>query len=53
MLRTLTTLAPIARQSVVDAVAERIRSEIVAGRLRPGSRLPSERELSSPSGSTD
>jgi DNA-binding FadR family transcriptional regulator len=46
MLRTLTTLAPIARQSVVDAVAERIRSEIVSGRLRPGSRLPSERELS-------
>ena len=46
VLRTLTTLAPIARQSVVDAVAERIRSEIVSGRLRPGSRLPSERELS-------
>jgi GntR family transcriptional repressor for pyruvate dehydrogenase complex len=46
VLRTLTTLAPIARQSVVDAVADRIRSEIVAGRLRPGSRLPSERELS-------
>lgn len=46
MLRTLTTLAPIARQSVVDAVADRIRGEILAGRLRPGSRLPSERELS-------
>jgi GntR family transcriptional repressor for pyruvate dehydrogenase complex len=45
-LRTLTTLAPIARQSVVDAVADRIRGEILAGRLRPGSRLPSERELS-------
>ncbi len=46
VLRTLTTLAPIARQSVVDAVADRIRGEILAGRLRPGSRLPSERELS-------
>jgi GntR family transcriptional repressor for pyruvate dehydrogenase complex len=45
-LQTLATLAPIARQSVVDAVADRLRGEILAGRLRPGTRLPSERELS-------
>src|SRR5271165_27761 len=45
-LRTLATLAPIARQSVVDAVADRLRGEILSGRLRPGTRLPSERELS-------
>ena len=44
-LRTLATLAPVARQSVVDAVADRLRGEILAGRLRPGTRLPSEREL--------
>ena len=44
--QTLATLAPIARQSVVDAVADRLRGEILAGRLRPGTRLPSERELS-------
>jgi GntR family transcriptional regulator, transcriptional repressor for pyruvate dehydrogenase complex len=43
---TLATLAPVARQSVVDAVADRLRGEILAGRLRPGTRLPSERELS-------
>jgi GntR family transcriptional repressor for pyruvate dehydrogenase complex len=45
-VQTLATLAPIARQSVVDAVADRLRGEILAGRLRPGTRLPSERELS-------
>ena len=45
-LETLATLAPVARQSVVDAVADRLRSEILSGRLRPGTRLPSERELS-------
>jgi GntR family transcriptional repressor for pyruvate dehydrogenase complex len=45
-LQTLATLAPIARQSVVDAVADRLRNEILTGRLRPGTRLPSERELS-------
>src|SRR5580704_2878949 len=44
--QTLATIAPIARQSVVDAVADRLRGEILAGRLRPGTRLPSERELS-------
>jgi GntR family transcriptional repressor for pyruvate dehydrogenase complex len=45
-LQTLATLAPVARQSVVDAVADRLRGEILGGRLRPGTRLPSERELS-------
>src|SRR5580700_6297559 len=45
-LETLATLAPVARQSVVDAVADRLRNEILSGRLRPGARLPSERELS-------
>jgi GntR family transcriptional repressor for pyruvate dehydrogenase complex len=44
--QTLATIAPIARQSVVDAVADRLRGEILSGRLRPGTRLPSERELS-------
>src|ERR1700756_327302 len=44
--QTLAALAPVARQSVVDAVADRLRSEILSGRLRPGTRLPSERELS-------
>jgi GntR family transcriptional repressor for pyruvate dehydrogenase complex len=43
---TLATIAPVARQSVVDAVADRLRGDILAGRLRPGTRLPSERELS-------
>ncbi|HEY8089043.1 MAG TPA: GntR family transcriptional regulator [Polyangiaceae bacterium] len=45
-LQTLASLAPVARQSVVDAVADRLRGEILSGRLRPGTRLPSERELS-------
>ena len=45
-LQTLATLAPVARPSVVDAVADRLRGEILSGRLRPGTRLPSERELS-------
>src|SRR6202451_1558918 len=45
-IETLATLAPVARQSVVDAVADRLRGEILSGRLRPGTRLPSERELS-------
>src|SRR5579863_7545510 len=43
---TLTVLGPVARSSVVDAVADRLRGEILAGRLPAGSRLPSERELS-------
>src|ERR1019366_237752 len=44
--QALATIAPVARQSVVDAVAARLRGDILAGRLRPGTRLPSERELS-------
>jgi GntR family transcriptional repressor for pyruvate dehydrogenase complex len=44
--RTLASIAPVARQSVVDAVSDRLRGEILSGRLRPGTRLPSERELS-------
>src|SRR5947208_10617489 len=43
---TLAVLGPIARSSVVDAVADRLRGEILAGRLAAGARLPSERELS-------
>jgi DNA-binding FadR family transcriptional regulator len=42
----LAVLGPVARSSVVDAVADRLRNEILAGRLAAGSRLPSERELS-------
>ena len=42
----LAVLGPVARSSVVDAVADRLRGEILAGRLAPGTRLPSERELS-------
>ncbi|MBX3227008.1 MAG: FadR family transcriptional regulator [Labilithrix sp.] len=43
---TLAAIAPVARSSVVDAVADRLRNEILAGRIAPGSKLPSERELS-------
>jgi GntR family transcriptional repressor for pyruvate dehydrogenase complex len=43
---TLAAIGPIARSSVVDAVADRLRGEILSGRLEPGARLPSERELS-------
>ncbi len=43
---TLAALAPVARSSVVDAVSDRLRNEILAGRIAAGSRLPSERELS-------
>jgi GntR family transcriptional repressor for pyruvate dehydrogenase complex len=46
VVHTLAAIAPVARQSVVDAVADRLRGDILAGRLRPGTRLPSERELS-------
>lgn len=41
----LAVIGRIARSTVVDAVAERIRNEILAGRLVAGSRLPSEREF--------
>src|SRR3954464_15296985 len=43
---TLAVLGPVARSSVVDAVADRLRNEILAGRLAAGSRLPSERGVS-------
>lgn len=43
---TLAAIGPVARSSVVDAVSDRLRNEILAGRLAAGSRLPSERELS-------
>lgn len=43
---TLAAIGPVARSSVVDAVSDRLRNEILAGRIAPGSRLPSERELS-------
>jgi DNA-binding FadR family transcriptional regulator len=42
---TLAAIAPIARSSVVDAVADRLRDQILSGRLEAGSRLPSEREF--------
>ena len=45
-LAGLVSLVPIARSSVVDAVAERLQAEILAGRIAAGARLPSERELS-------
>jgi GntR family transcriptional repressor for pyruvate dehydrogenase complex len=43
---TLAAIGPVARSSVVDAVSDRLRGEILAGRIAAGSRLPSERELS-------
>src|SRR4051794_32767088 len=43
---TLAAIGPVARLSVVDAVSDRLRNEILAGRIVAGSRLPSERELS-------
>lgn len=43
---TLAAIGPVARSSVVDAVSDRLRNEILAGRIAAGARLPSERELS-------
>src|SRR5215831_5566763 len=43
---TLAAIGPVARSSVVDAVATRLQNEILAGRIAAGARLPSERELS-------
>jgi GntR family transcriptional regulator, transcriptional repressor for pyruvate dehydrogenase complex len=45
-VETLASIGPIARSSVVDAVADRLRGEILAGRLPAGAKIPSERELS-------
>jgi len=42
---TLSALAPVARSSIVDAVVDRIRGEILSGRITAGSKLPSEREM--------
>ncbi len=36
---------PIERTSTVDAVAQRLRGDILRGRYAPGTRLPPEREL--------
>jgi GntR family transcriptional repressor for pyruvate dehydrogenase complex len=41
----LAAIGPIARSSVVEAVADRLRDEILSGRLVAGSRLPAEREF--------
>jgi GntR family transcriptional regulator, transcriptional repressor for pyruvate dehydrogenase complex len=38
-------LAPVARTSIVDNVAERLEAEILSGRYEAGSRLPAERDL--------
>jgi GntR family transcriptional repressor for pyruvate dehydrogenase complex len=38
-------LKPVARQSLSDAVFEQLSQEIVHGRMRPGTPLPSERTL--------
>ncbi len=46
--QTLATIAPVARQSVVDAVADRLRGEILSGRLRPGSPLVKGLKLADP-----
>ena len=37
-IETLASIAPVARQSVVDAVSDRLRGDILSGRLRPGTR---------------
>ena len=36
---------PIARLSVVDALVDRLRTDVLSGRYPPGSYLPPEREL--------
>jgi len=38
-------LKPIARSTVVDAVTEQLREQILLGGFRPGQRLPAERDL--------
>lgn len=39
------SIAPIVRSNIVEVVATRLRADILAGRIAPGSRLPAEREL--------
>lgn len=43
--QTLSLEGPVVRAGVMDAVTDRLRDEILSGRLTPGSSLPSEREL--------
>lgn len=40
------TVEPLARARLSDAIAEQIERHVVEGRLRPGDALPAERELS-------
>ncbi len=39
-------LKPVSRSTLADAIVEQIKSMIVKGNLKPGDRLPPERELS-------
>ena len=39
------TFGPVERATVVDAIAARLRDEILSGRVAAGARLPAEREL--------
>lgn len=41
----LASIVPAARSTVVDMVADRLRGEILSGRLGAGTRLPAEREF--------
>jgi len=41
------TLGPVRRQRVFEQICDEIRLRMAAGELRPGDKLPSERELSS------
>ena len=45
MVRDKTMLKPVARKSLSDAVYDQLSSEIVHGRMEPGTPLPSERHL--------
>jgi GntR family transcriptional regulator, transcriptional repressor for pyruvate dehydrogenase complex len=45
-------IQPISRDSVVDALVERLRVDVLAGRYPPGSYLPPERELAAGLGVT-
>lgn len=43
----MSTFKPIARKKASEQVADQIRKSIIGGGLRPGQRLPSERDLAS------